>query len=374
MKGSPAPWAIHLLLIVILFLLIKYRRQILHIINGWLSPGWKSQDYEKQIKWINKANPAKQKHRDILVILSKDGSWAVRQAAAEKIPDQKVLAVILRKEESEKVCKSVIHKIIDDSLLKDLADNARLYHVRETAREKLGLENNTSALIDTATNSKDNNKRKASLVKLPESELQNVFRNSREYELRTMILELLNDQSALSEIARKESDSRLRKSAAGKLTDQKTLASIAIKDEDSEVRSTAKKKITDTAILTSVIKHGKNKNWLSSWEKLSYCLNGLPISTHDSIRELEDSIKTAYPAYNFAEKKLPSLESALLYYAGFPSFLTFVENIQINQYIGSSYTESDYGCKTIYWLNYWIARQSENEFIALSATAIEYLD
>ena len=181
---------------------------------GFFKPAWQSDDWRKQEK-------------------------ALREV--EKEANQRKLAEIAKYAPLADVSKRAIEKITDQSILFDVAKNAK--NKRTGHDEFLAIEKLTDqyALADIAKNDEDWTVRRAAIGNIFDQDiLIDITKREIDWRVRLQAVIKITDKSALERIAMSDSNYHVRREAVGKITDKSILEKIAMSDIDEFVRKAAR--------------------------------------------------------------------------------------------------------------------------------------
>ncbi len=196
----------------------------------------------------------------------KQGSWAqdelfkmamedteglVRDAAVDKITDEKLLTKLAIQSTDAGVRKAAAGKLSDQALLSRIAREDKDSGVRLAA---VNLLNNPKILATLALEDNDPNLRIFAAEKVSDQALlTKLAMQSTDAGVRKAAAGKLSDQALLSKIAREDKDSGVRLAAVQLLNNPKLLAALALGDNDAGIRKCAAEKIDDEMILTKIV-------------------------------------------------------------------------------------------------------------------------
>ena len=181
---------------------------------------------------------------------------AVRAAAVYELgPDEvEALHALVREDAEARVRRAAVTRVEAPDVLAEVARTDPDEEVRaEAIRSLAGLaaeSDNVSQVLDAA-------RQLAALGRVRELAL--VARDSSTPEVRHAVLDLIDDQKALSAVSRQGRDSATRLRALARVTDPAEIAGIALKAEQTDVAIAALERIGDTDALTDVSQRARNK-------------------------------------------------------------------------------------------------------------------
>jgi len=223
---------------------------------GLFKPIWKTDDYSKENKAVNKVSKMKNQ-KELIQIAKSAPLQKVRGAALNNLTEQADIAEALtcgitlkiRNEYGEWIKNSrhtwhvedAIQKLADQTLLAEVEKNAMNSDIRQMVKKRLVelkiAAADPSSLTDIAKSESDRYIREAAVNKLTNNAmLIDVAKNSQYDDTRIKAIEKMNDPSVL--------------------------ADIALSHMDISVRLAAVKKITDPSVLVEIAKNGKEENGL----------------------------------------------------------------------------------------------------------------
>lgn len=237
-------------------------------------PKWKHSLWSIRLSAIQKLT-----NKELLAkIAISDKDMRVRKATVVKIDDIKILSKILNTDyykvsaeqrihftpeyfiskEDKDLCKFVIDRITDQSLICNLAINARYDFVKSQAIEKL---TDQMLLWKVACHCKSQSDGKAIVEKLTDQKLlEKLVFETKDYFIRLISVKKILDQKILSKIALEDKDSSVRATAVENLTDQISLAKIAVVEDNDNIRKAAVAKLFDQNLLSKIALEDRDSN------------------------------------------------------------------------------------------------------------------
>jgi len=198
---------------------------------GLFKPAWKSKDWTKAVKAIEKVTDKNKLARIAVEAPTSDA----RVAAISKINDQTVLTNIAKNDENEWVRETAVEKLTDQIVLAYVAKNEEeTSKVRSVAIKKL---TDQTVLTDIAKN--DKWLRVEAIRKLTnQTVLANIAKNDKGQRERTEAVEKLTDQTILTEIAKTENDAWVIRTLMkmGKLINRDLLSDVLENAKAQEAR------------------------------------------------------------------------------------------------------------------------------------------
>ena len=182
--------------------------------------------------------------RDVAMSPSSRVSWIAREAAINKLSDQAILAEVVEYYEvggqgARDDYKGISWRLLDaarkrmaEMRVAVVADQAALAEIAKTDSERDGC-----AALERITD---------------QSVLADVARNARTLKVQAAAVERITNQTLLADIAGQARNSDTRANAAAKLSDQETLIAIAMTDPEPVVRAKAVRRLANVDVITEL--------------------------------------------------------------------------------------------------------------------------
>jgi len=181
---------------------------------------------------------------------------AVRAAAVFDLSpaDSDVLHILAREDKEVRVRRAAVTRIDAVNVLEEVGRTDPDQEVRfEAVRSLAGI----AAAADEIAQAMDAVRQLAALGRLKEIVL--LVRDSSSAELRTSVVDLLEDERSLGAISRHTKDSATRLRALARITDEEEVLSVALKAEHTDAAVAALERITETEKLVVVGQRARNK-------------------------------------------------------------------------------------------------------------------
>jgi hypothetical protein len=213
------------------------------------TPAWKSENEEKAFRAVEKITDQALMTK-LAKVAKKAKHWKVRKAAVEKLTDQTVLADIAKNDINWRVRKAAVEKLTERTALIDVARNSNYYDVSEKA---------TMELIEPTVREVDMSPlyMNPDVKFLSMDELVDMAKNHKSWQMRKMLIRILDDQNLLDYVAKNDSEADVRMAAVKNkyFINQRALAFIAKNDRDSIVRKVAVEKLIDKNALSDIARN-----------------------------------------------------------------------------------------------------------------------